>query len=128
MLKKFNSCTLLIVILGLVLITFSGCNDNNTVAGSSGNNNVFTEGEVYAITGEFDIHREGGIVLGTLFVEVLETNDNWIRVDILADDSVDRSIRESTISSAKEDGLFKDLWINTNKIHYIMSEPDFSGF
>lgn len=126
MLKKHNFIILFIVLMGTVLITFTGCNDSASEA--VGSNNFFTEGTVYAIEGEFDIHREGGIVLGTLFVEILETNDNWIRVDILADDSVDRSIRESTITRAKDEGLFKDLWINTEKIHYVMTEPDISGF
>lgn len=125
MLKRLSKPMLLIAIMGLVLISFSGCS-SNTAAESGGSDIIFNEGTVYALTGEFDIHREGGIVLGTLFVEVLEIRSNWIKVDILADDSVDRFIRESTITRAKDEGAFQDLWINTDKVHYIMTEPDFS--
>ena len=77
MLKKHNFIILFIVLMGTVLITFTGCNDSASEA--VGSNNFFTEGTVYAIEGEFNIHREGGIVLGTYFVEILETNDKWIR-------------------------------------------------
>ena len=48
------------------------------------------------------------------------------KVDVLADQSVD--LRKSEINRAKGEGLFEDFWINTEKIHYVMTEPDLSGF
>ena len=123
MLKEHKFSILLILLMVITLITFTGC--NNSAAGPGGSNNIFTEGAIYAIEGEFDTHRTGGIVLGTYFVEILETNDKWIRVDVLADQSVD--LRKSEINRAKDEGLFEDFWINTEKIHYVMTEPDISG-
>jgi len=125
--KRITYFILLAVLSVMLMMVVTGCEENAKVADSGGNTSVFTEGEVYAVTGEFDDHHSGGIVFGTLFVEILEVDSNWIRVDILEDDSVKRDLRESTITRAKEEGLFADLWINTDKIHHIMTEPDLSG-
>ena len=123
MLKRGTIFTLIIVIMGMFLIIFLGFNGNDSAAGSNENNSVFTAGKEYIISGEFDVGSYG-IEFGSLFVEILEINDKWIKVDILDDKYVMSDLREDTITRAKNEEIIKDLWINTEKILYVMTEPD----
>ncbi|MFW6237695.1 MAG: hypothetical protein ACOC5A_00470 [Halanaerobiales bacterium] len=125
--KRIISFVLILAIMGMAMMLLTGCNSNNTATGSNGNKSIFTEGEVYAITGEFNDDYDAGIVFGLLFVEVLDINDKWIKVNILEDENVIRELEESSHKQAKDEGLFKDIWINTEKIHYVLTEPDFSN-
>lgn len=123
--KRIISFILVIATMVIVITLFTGCENNTSVAAPGGNSSVFAEGKVYAITGEFDYSAHGGFDFGTLFVEILEVDGNWIRVDVLEDDGVKRALRQSNINRGKEEGYFADIWINTVKIHHIMTEPDF---
>lgn len=116
---KIKIISLLLV---LIMINLTGCG----VVNSSDNTNsgIFRVGDNYLFVGEFGTQTNAGIVYGSLFVEVLEISDDWIRIEVLDHFFTDHFLRSNNLAWNKEEGDYRDLWLNKNKIISVYTDVD----